>query len=386
MWSSGYDTTSTKAIAFEAVVVPGSNPGRPIKRGSMMEKGLKWFFLILFVVMIVFVLMILKPFIATLITSLILSYLFYPVYKKINQKLNKKSLSAFITILLVVMVIAVPIILATPTLIREVHANYVFIKQNTVLPEQCTDNSTVCFLSQRVADFLAQPQVKLYLESTTKSVSNYMANGLSQFLRSLPTLLVNLFVLFFVMFYFFRDAPNLFRRIEAVIPLPRSHYRMIVKRFDETIFSVLFGYILIGLLEGVLSTIIFVILGVKAPILLGLLVALFAILPVIGAPFIWIPLSAVFLIEGWSSGDSLPIIKAVVLIIFGICVLMPIDTILTPKIISNKSKVHPVLILLGLLGGIQLFGFIGILIGPVTLAVFMTFLDIFQKEKRYLLR
>ena len=108
---------------------------------------------------------------------------------------------------------------------------------------------------------------------------------------------------------------------------------------------------------------------------------IFALIPYFGTAIIWLPAALNFIFIGYLQNDNSSTIRGIVLIIYGIFVISSIDNILKPKMIGAKAKVHPILVLLGVLGGLSLFGFIGLILGPIMLALLMTFVDIYEEEK-----
>lgn len=333
--------------------------------------------------MTIFAFFIIKPFVITIITSIILSYMFYPVYKFINKRIKQKNLVAFMTTLVVIITITVPLIFAMNAVASETRSTYIFIKQSIsgTLDSECDPNFTVCRISNFVTKWIAEPKIRYYLDNSNEKITNAIIDNISSFLFSIPVILLNLFVMLFILFFMFRDGTIIIKKIENLSPLKELHYKKILAKFNEVIRAVIFGYIFIAIIEAVLGTAILLILGINAPVLLGLMMGFFAIIPIIGPPVIWLPISLFMILDGYTTNTSSLVVKGVILLIYGTLIITPVDTILKPKVIGDKANVHPILILLGVLGGLRLFGMVGIIIGPVILAVFMTFLSIYEEEK-----
>jgi predicted PurR-regulated permease PerM len=346
-------------------------------------------FLFLLIAMIVVVFFILRPFLITIMASAILAYVFYPIYRWLNSKLKRKNLSAFITTIFVVIIIALPMIFAMNSLATEARVNYLLIKQKVIggnlFGADCDTSSLVCRASNSIRDYLAEPQTKYYLDTAAQKTTQYIVDNVSSFLFSIPVILFNIFIMIFIMFYLFRDGLQMINKIEKLSPLRKPHYRKIMYKFDNVIYAVVFGHIIVSLVQGAVGALGLFFLGVSSPLSLGLVMALLAIIPIVGPPLVWLPIALVMILEGSSTGSNVLIIKGIILILYGIFIVGTIDNILKPKIIGDKAKVHPVMVLLGVVGGISMFGFIGIVIGPVILAVFMTFLQIYEEEKGVML-
>jgi predicted PurR-regulated permease PerM len=136
------------------------------------------------------------------------------------------------------------------------------------------------------------------------------------------------------------------------------------------------GQIVVGLVQGFLAWLAFVFLGVPNPVLWGFVTAIISIIPLLGAVIVWLPITIYLFILGYTTGVYW---KAIALFIFGSCVISTIDNILKPKIVGDRARIHPLIILFGILGGIQLVGIPGILIGPMILTLFDVVLEMFRE-------
>ncbi|MDP3765715.1 MAG: AI-2E family transporter, partial [Nanoarchaeota archaeon] len=152
-------------------------------------------------------------------------------------------------------------------------------------------------------------------------------------------------------------------------------------KFHHVTYGVFYGNITIAIVQGILGIIGFALLGVPSPILWGFVMMLFALVPYFGSAIIWLPAALNLIFIGYLQNDSSLIIRGTILIAYGVLVISTIDNILKPKLIGSKAKIHPILVLIGVLGGLSLFGFIGFILGPLMLALLVTFIDVYEKEK-----
>jgi predicted PurR-regulated permease PerM len=177
-----------------------------------------------------------------------------------------------------------------------------------------------------------------------------------------------------------KDGPGLMKSINKYLSMKKQHHQKIIKRLDDVMFGVVYGNVLVALFQGIVAIIGFFIFGVNAPILWGLVVAITALIPYIGTALVWVPMSLIFFLEGFLSGDKLIMWKGVGLFLYGLLLISTIDNFLKPKIIGDRSKVHPVVILLGIFGGLALMGIPGFIVGPVVLALTISFVEIYLKK------
>ena len=145
--------------------------------------------------------------------------------------------------------------------------------------------------------------------------------------------------------------------------------------------AVIYGSLIIAIAQGTLGGIGFFIFGLPSPLLWGVIMVFASLLPYIGTSVIWLPASLFLIFNGYASMETALITKGILLMLYGIFIIGTIDNILKPKLIGDKSGLHPVLVLLSVIGGINFLGFIGVIIGPMIIAALVTFINIYEEEK-----
>jgi len=329
-----------------------------------------------------------KPVITPIVIAALLAYIFSPVYRLMHKKIKKKSLCSFIITFFVIIVIALPSIFILKGIIREAAISSIVIKQKIVtgniLGIECTaKESSICKLSNYIKEFTSDPKNRYFIDSTIKDVSSSVTKYVTNLIIAFPRRILDIAILFFVMFYLFRDGGAFMKRIKSLFPIREQYKEQIVKRLNEVTYAVIYGYIIIGVIQGILGSFIFFVLGVSSPILWGIMIMLLSIIPFIGPTLVWIPGSLFFFLSGYMDGNASVAIKGIILLLCGLFVFSPIDNILKPKIIGKKTEIHPTIIIIGLIGGMFLFGFIGFLLGPLILTLLVTFINIYEKEKKW---
>jgi predicted PurR-regulated permease PerM len=183
------------------------------------------------------------------------------------------------------------------------------------------------------------------------------------------------------MFFLFRDGKIFVDKIERIMPLKDKYRKHVFKKLSDMAYAVIYGSIIIAVVQGTLGGIGFLIFGLPSPLLWGIVMIFAALLPYIGSSIIWFPAALMVILNGYLNMETTLIIKGILLMLYGIFVISTIDNILKPKIIGSKGGLHPVLVLLGVVGGLKFLGFIGIIIGPIILAMLVTFIKIYEEEK-----
>ncbi len=137
--------------------------------------------------------------------------------------------------------------------------------------------------------------------------------------------------------------------------------------------AVLYGQVLTAVIQGALGGLGLLVLGVPNALFWGAMMMITAFVPVLGTPLIWVPAGVGLIMDG-------AITRGALLLAYGVIVVMNIDNFLRPRLVSERAKVHPVLILIGVLGGLRVFGFIGMLVGPLILALLVALIKFYEQN------
>lgn len=327
-----------------------------------------------------------KPFLAALFTGAIIAYLSHPLYKKALGYIRNKNLASLAVAVFIVLLLTIPSIVVLGLVSKEAYSTYTTLsKQNlgtNFVKIVCKDENWLsCRAISSFISSLPEKDLDYYLKVTIEKITGFIIENASKFLVSIPSILLNFFVMVFVIYYLLKDGEIVTKRIKNILPLKEPHKQHVLDKFHEVVTAVFYGNISIAVLQGILGGIGFFILGVGSPILWGFVMALFALIPYFGTAIIWLPAALNLIFMGYLQNDSSFTMRGIILIAYGLFVISAIDNILKPKLIGTKAKVHPILVLLGVLGGLNLFGFIGLILGPVMLALLMTLVDIYEEEK-----
>ncbi len=182
-------------------------------------------------------------------------------------------------------------------------------------------------------------------------------------------------VTFFVLFFLFRDGPLLLERIASLMPLREAQVDRLFTGMRNSIIANLYGILAVGIVQGTLTGVALSILGIPAPLLLGVLAGFSSMVPLVGTALVWLP-AAIYLLARVS------VWKGVALLLWGALVVGTSDHIVRPLIVKGKVKIHPLLLLFSILGGLHVFGFLGIFIGPLVLSLLSALVEILREEVR----
>ncbi|MGB3727735.1 MAG: AI-2E family transporter, partial [Thermodesulfobacteriota bacterium] len=205
------------------------------------------------------------------------------------------------------------------------------------------------------------------------SVSSYVINEVQNAASNITGLLISFGMMIFSLFFFFRDGESMLERIKSLIPMKDEQKDEIFTKFYDTLNAVIVGVMVTAAIQGLLQGLFFWILGISYSVLGGVLTFVFALIPIAGAVIVWLPVGLYLVFTG-------SIYTGIAVLVFGGLVVSSVDNFLKPMIIGGKVKLSTLFLVLTIFGSLSVFGFTGIIIGPILLAIFMSFLDIYKSE------
>lgn len=296
-----------------------------------------------------------SPFIIAIITAAILTYVFYPQYKKLNKYIKNKSLCSIIMLAIILLIIIIPIFFVINALLIEASGMYQSVKVLNLEP-----------LSNMVSKYLGEEiDLSLYYGDVVDRIVKFIVGSASDFAFSIPQKILVLFVIIFLMYYLFKEGDLLVAKLKTIIPVDHTYRADIAREFNKMLGATIYGVIVTAVIQGLVATIGLIVFDVSSPVIWGSIMVVAAMIPFIGTWVIWLP-AALFKIFSGQSFNGFG------LLLYGIFFISIIDNIIKPKLISGKAKVHPTIVLLGVIGGLKTFGFMGILLGPLILGMFYT--------------
>lgn len=333
---------------------------------------------VVIIVALVVSIFIIAPFIIPLITSAIIAYTFYPVFRWTNRFIKNRTVAAVVVALVILLSISIPIILIVSAISKEAYVLYILGKQ--FLIQDLSFQSCTNVLCDTARDWLVNPQIRTSIQKALEEGTNFLITNASEFLLAVPRRLLELFVIFFTTFYLLRDGDKLIESVKTLIATKQEKRHHILNRFKDVMDGVIYGSLAVALVQGIVGAIGFWLFGISSPITWGIAMFFLALIPYIGTGLVWGPAAALLVINGLVNGQSGMIWRGVGLLIYGLVFISSIDNIIKPKIIGHQARVHPVLVLIGIFGGLGLMGLPGIIVGPVVLTMAMTLLELYVHE------
>ncbi len=324
-------------------------------------KRLSVLLLILLLAILVFILV--RPIGLSIIGGLLLAYTFFPIYKRILNKTKAKNISAIVVSLIVIILIVVPLYFLTPFMVNQV---FELFKDAQAFDAQ---NLIKIIFPSAPESFIIQ--MTTTLGSVINKISSAILNTLVDLLLEIPTIMFHFVIVAFVFFFALRDSDKLGEFSSALSPLNKIQEKKLIQQFKDITNSIVYGQFVVGIVQGIVAGIGLFLFSIPNALILSVLTLILSVIPVLGAFFVWIP-AAIYL---FSQGNTF---IATLFLLYNILIVSNIDNVLRLYIISKKTDLSQVIVLVGMIGGLFIFGMLGLILGPLILAYFITFLEAYK--------
>ncbi len=333
------------------------------------EKLQTFFFLSLLLGISTLVIFVFLPYLTVIIVSGTLAVVLYPLYRRIMRVIPRETLASLITVLIALLVIFIPLFMFGAAVVTQAGELYLSIADGA----KDTDfiNQVIVLVQEKIQLFA--PQATFDFDESLKQLLGWILGKIGVIFSEVTNFILGFVLSMLALYYFLKDGKKLEKMLITLSPLKDTDDKDIFEKINKAVHSVIWGTIVVALVQGVLVATGFYIFGVPNGALWGAFAAIAALIPFVGTTIVVLPAVAYLFIIGNS-------LAATGLIIWGTTAVGLVDNILTPKLIAHGTRLHPLLILFSVLGGLSLFGPSGFLIGPLLLSLFFALLDIYQKQ------
>ncbi len=319
--------------------------------------------------------LIFQPFLAPLALAAVFAVVLQPAYRRILARMPRwPSFASLITVLISIVCMLVPLGIIGSQIGFEAGNLFVQVKQGDT---RGFLRSSAMRVEEVVVPYV--PSARGLSSHLSEDLSAYAETALQWFIQNIGTafssiagILLKSFLFFIALYYLLRDGPRLKQRIIELSPLRDNYDESIFDKLELAVNSVIKGNLTIALIQGILTSIGFTIFGVPNSILWGSVTAIAALIPGVGTGLVIFPTVIFLFLTGNVSG-------AIGLAIWGVLAVGLIDNFLSPHLIGRGVKLHPLLVLLSVLGGLAFFGPIGIFLGPLSISLLFAFLSIYSE-------
>ncbi len=341
------------------------------------------FFLAIFLISGLLLGWLLLPFLSTLILAAVVTSFFRPVYTWMTGVLSPR-LASVLTCLLIFLFLFIPIVLFVGILSKEAYSMYLMARSAAIADQvkRLTESSRIL---ERANLLLTNFNLELTGEMFRETVSD-LARSLGLLLyeqasgiaSNILNFFVNFFFMLLIIFFLLIDGEKLIGFIIQLSPLPNEQSEKLIRKFREMSGAILIGNGVCGLLQGIAGGLMFAAFGLESAFLWGSVMALLAFLPIIGIGVVFIPTAVYLFLKG-------RIAAGIFFIVFYALLSGGVEYLFKPKLVGNRMQMHTLLVFLSIMGGLNMFGILGIVYGPLVATGFLTLTDIYHTSYEIIL-
>lgn len=334
-----------------------------------MQNSNKTALIIIFLALAVIAFFIIRDYIAVLLASAVLAFLLYWPYKELKKIIKNENVAAAIICIVVIAGIAFLLYIIAQATLKEAFNLYLSIQKLDTY--QIMEN----FIKKIFGSAQFSSQLTSAIQSSVASFTNKFISSIGDLVTNIPKVLFQLFILFFVTFYFLKEGDKVVEFIKKIMPFNSETNEKFIKRSKEIASATIIGMIIVGIIQGITAGIGFYLFHAPSPLFFTLLATFFAILPFVGPWLVWAPVGLAMVAAG-------NVLNGVLLMAFGLLVVGTVDNIVRPIIVGKKGKINPALALVGMLGGLTLLGPVGLVVGPIFLEYLVMFIALYNKKNK----
>lgn len=337
-----------------------------------------WFFLALFLVSCVLLGWLLWPFFSVIVLAIVITGVFNPVYRVLHRKLNA-TLSSLITCVIIFFVLFVPVSAFVGILANEAYDLYLTARDavvNNPIQELLENSKIIDKINGILTTFglkITGDELNQGITELGRTVGLFLYQQARSMTANIVNLVVNFCFMLLIVFYLLIDSDRLVAFIVGLSPLPDDQDEKLIQKFKDMAGAILIGNGLGGLIQGTLGGIVFAFFGFRSPFLWGVIMGLLAFLPIVGVGAVFLPAALYLILQG-------RLAAGIFFIVFYIVLSGGIEYLFKPKLVGKRVQMHTLLVFLSIIGGLKLFGILGIIYGPLVVTAFLTLTDIYESS------
>lgn len=321
---------------------------------------------------------IMRPFLEVLIAAAVVTISFYPAYDLLRRYIRSPGLAALATVLLLLICLLVPVTYLGTTITAEIRDAYLALEHDSK-----EEGGWSVWLSHHIdgpIQWIASktgmeaPSLKSMLLEQGQKLSSAGLKWLSSLLANLTSTIGNVVFVLFITFFLFQQGHHFRRYALEYLPLDEAHLTRLLDVMKSAIIANIYGMIAVGAAQGFLVGAAFAIVGLRSPVLWGMVASFVSLIPIVGTALVWVPAVIILLIAGsWG--------KAIFLTVWGTLIVGMTDNVMRPLVLKRGVELSTLSIFFALMGGVQVFGFIGLFAGPVIFTMALVVWKIVHEER-----
>ena len=348
-----------------------------------MEKHGAKLFIIFLLCSLALLLSLLWTYVSAIVLALLIASVLYPMYAWVKRLFGgREVLGSLFMILFILTVLVLPVSWFVGTLSNEAFEFYNKTRDSVSLSQiqQTLEGDSVW--AQRIRKWgkmagleITPETVEDLASSLGKKIGLFLYSHISPLASNLLSFLVHFFLMMLTIYYLFRDGGRLREYIFQLVPMPKEQLEKVTDKFQEMGKAIIVGNGLSGIIQGILGGFGFFIFGMGSPFLWGTVMAFTAFLPIVGVSAVFIPATAILMLQG-------KVGTAIAYLIYNMTYSSIMEYLVKPRLIGQGMKMNQLLVFIGILGGMTLFGILGLVYGPLIITIFLTLAEIYRLEYR----
>ena len=321
-----------------------------------------------------------EPFLSALAWAAILVTFFYPMHKRLAKRFSSARASVISTVAVTIFLIAPAILISTLfvrqaiSISREVQHSITGQQSPVIASSWSLISKGWSWVAHHVPGMDPNADLFQTLGQAMEKESGFLAARLGTMVKNIARFIFDLFVMIFAMFYFFRDGEKILRAMRSLVPLDAEHRDPLLAQARELISASVITSMLVAAVQGALGGIGFAIVGLPAPVFWGVLMAFFSLIPIVGSGLIFVPASIWLGLTGnWG--------RALLLVAICAGVSAIVDNVLRPLLLGGRTELSGLVIFISIVGGLNLFGMLGLVLGPILVAMAAGVLSVYQEGR-----
>ena len=316
-----------------------------------------------------------QPFVNVILWAAVLAVVFYPLHKRIRERIGSPAGAAVVSTLLVVVLILLPASFITIAVVRELAGAADNLQAGVQKMSNASTIPGLGWVIERSRGYVTIDPVEAqkFVAERLQVWGAALAASTLVVVGGAVGAVVQMVLVVFTLFYMFRDGERIRHSVYDVLPLQRIQMHDIATRTKDVIAATIYGVLVISAIQGTLGFLIFWILGLPSPLLWGVVMFFLSMIPMAGAFLVWVPAAIYLALIG-------AYVKALILVVWGLVVIGSIDNFLSPRLVGRRARLHELLIFFSVLGGLEVFGILGLVLGPVIVAITLALIEMVRQS------
>jgi predicted PurR-regulated permease PerM len=316
-----------------------------------------------------------RGFVQPIFWAVALGIVFFPMHSRIAALLDgRNAIAAAVSVIVILLIVVMPLAAIITAMAAEAAGLAVRVEEEQLI------NRAIVWVSERlpgaqqtIESFIGLDRLTEQLSASAVTISQFVATQAVAIGQNTIRFVVYFFLMLYLLYFFMRDGTRILDGLVRALPFGDARERHLLERFAAVSRATIKGTLVVGIVQGLIGGILFAVLGIGAPVLWGVVMAVFSIIPAVGPAVVWIPAAIILFVNG-------EIWQGIVLIVVGSLIIGLVDNLLRPQLVGRDTKMPDYLILLSTFGGLAAFGIAGFVIGPIIAAFFLSVWEMAEEE------